>query len=141
MILYGKVLIILSIISLLICVLISIYGNLYPKKMIVGNIIVNFGYLFVIINLCILISTVVFVLIANKKLQDNFDFKLKTIEIILVIISILYCIYRMFFFKQTDELLGLGDTTLMVYLSLGIGLDVIIISCIPKLLCILRGCL
>ena len=31
MILYGKVLITLSIISLLICVLISIYGNLYPK--------------------------------------------------------------------------------------------------------------
>lgn len=139
MIIYGKVLITLSIISLLICVLISIYGNLYPKKMSLGNIILNIGYLVFIINVCILISTVAFALIANKKLLDNIDFKLKTFEIILIIISILYCIYRMFFFKKTDELLGLGDKTLMVYLSLCILLDVIIISCIPKLLSKIRG--
>lgn len=134
MILYGQFIFILSIISILACTLISLYGNLYPEKMLAGNIVVNIGYLLFVINICIMISTVVFLFITNKNLPDNSDLKLKTIEIILISISILYCVYRMFFFKQTDELLGLGDTTLMVYLSLGIGLDVFIITYIPKLL-------
>lgn len=139
MIMYGKVLITLSIISLPICVLISIYGNIYPEKLIVGNIIVNIGYLLFFTNSCIMILTAVFSIVANKKLNDNFELRLKPIEIVIIIISILYCIYRMFFFKQADELSGLGDTTLMVYLSLSIGLNIIMITCIPKLLCKVRG--
>lgn len=133
MILFGNLIIIISIISLIISVPLSIYGNLYPKQMMEGNIACNLGYLMFLLFLILMTFTGIFVYVAFKKLPEDFNFKLKAIEIIFISIGIIYCIYRMFFFKQSDELLGLGNPTLMIYLALGVFLNIDIIICIPKI--------
>jgi hypothetical protein len=116
-----------SLINIVLCCVFSLYGNVFPQKIIAGSTINNIGWLLCLISLFATgILTAIYYI--SFRLNRDVIFNFSSIQTVVFWITVLYLAYRMFFFTNIlENSLTTTSTTLMVFMALAINNNFLIL--------------